>query len=97
MEGDLERLRPEERRELSTKLIDHLLSLGSKESRKVPTEFIKLVLIHWQRDELETGEGLGALIKAFGAVDPGKAAELLKEVGLRDVAERLETGIGGLR
>lgn len=85
----LEGLGSEERRELRDKLIDHVLSLKSKESYKVPPDLVRLVLFHWQRDGLEADEGLEVLIKTSAAIDTDKTAKILSLIGLSEIGEGL--------
>ncbi|MEM2127470.1 MAG: hypothetical protein QW486_05495 [Candidatus Bathyarchaeia archaeon] len=71
---------------LSERLIDALLE--SREGDKLPSYLAKSILFHWQRDTLESEDGISILIEALAKLEPSKAQSTLKEFGLMERAER---------
>ncbi|GEM_PF-3234115 len=79
----------EQRSSLKWDLLDYLLTLKPKACAGVPIESVKLMLLYWKYDILESDEGLGTLIHICKALDPGKTAEILAKNDLKELAERI--------
>jgi hypothetical protein len=83
-------LRSEQRSSLKWDLLGYLLTLKPKACATAPIESVKLMLLYWKHDMLESDEGLGTLIEICKALDPEKTAEILAKNGLNELAERVK-------
>lgn len=80
----------EQRSSLKWDLLGYLLTLKPKACAAAPIESVKLMLLYWKHDMLESDEGLGTLIEICKALDPEKTAEILAKNGLNELAERIK-------
>lgn len=74
---------------LSERLVDALLE--SREGEKLPSSLAKSILFHWQRDTLESEDGIAVLLEALNKLEPSKASSILSEFGLKELAERISS------
>ncbi|RLG44261.1 MAG: hypothetical protein DRN90_04660 [Thermoproteota archaeon] len=80
----------EQRSLLKWDLLGYLLTLKPKACAGAPIESVKLMLLYWKYDLLETDEGLGTLIEICKTLDSSKTAEILAKNGLSELAERIK-------
>ncbi len=74
---------------LSERLVDALLE--SREGERLPSSLAKSILFHWQKDTLESEDGIAILLEALNKLEPSKAGSILNEFGLRELAERISS------
>lgn len=74
---------------LSERLVDALLE--SREGDKLPSSIAKLILFHWQRDTLESEDGIAVLLEALTKLEPLKAQAMLNELGLEELVEKISS------
>ncbi len=76
----IEKVKDEERNDLSMKLTDVLLE--AKGGAAVPSSLAKKILYKWQGDQLSGDEGLKYLLKAAMKADAERSKAILEEMGL---------------
>jgi hypothetical protein len=76
----IEKVKDEERNDLSVKLTDVLLE--AKGGAAVPSSLAKKILYRWQGDQLSSNEGLKYLLKAAMYADEERSKVILDEMGL---------------
>ena len=76
----IEKVKDEERNDLSIKLTDVLLE--AEEGAAVPSSVAKAILYKWQGDELSSDEGLKYLLKGAMKADEERSKTILDEMGL---------------
>ncbi len=74
---------------LSERLVDALLE--SREGERLPSSLAKAILFHWQKDNLESEEGVTILLEALNMLEPSKARTILNEFGLGELAETISS------
>jgi hypothetical protein len=79
----IEKVKDEERNDLSVKLTDVLLE--AKGGAAVPSSLAKKILYRWQGDQLSSNEGLKYLLKAAMYADEERSKAILDEMGLGGV------------
>lgn len=90
LKQSLVKLSLEKKRSLKQDLLDYLLTLKPKDCSKAPIESVKLMLLYWKHDLLESDEGLGTLIEICKALNPEKTAELLAKNDLEELAKLIK-------
>jgi hypothetical protein len=78
---------------LSERLVDALLE--SREGDKLPSSLAKSILFHWQKDTLDSEDGIALLLEALTRLEPSKAESILNELGLVELAERVRSSVPG--
>jgi len=73
---------------LSDKLVD--IILASKNDDKMPGNLAKIILYHWQNDNLKSEAGLVKLLEAATSVELEKTLNVLNELQMPDIAERIK-------
>ena len=76
----IEKVKDEERNDLSEKLTDVILE--AKEGAAVPSSLAKKILYSWQGDQLANEKGLKYLLKAAMKADEERSKAILDEMGL---------------
>lgn len=72
---------------LSERLVDALLE--SREGDRLPSPLARSILYHWQKDTLESEDGIAVLLEALSRLEPPKAQSILAELGLGELAKSI--------
>ena len=73
---------------VSKKLIDRLLK--SSKVNKLSSNLVKSLLQYWKEDKFSTEEGLTLLFKASMLSEPEKTINLMEELNLPEIVEKLK-------
>ncbi|MFQ6067944.1 MAG: hypothetical protein ACE5KD_00210 [Candidatus Bathyarchaeia archaeon] len=76
---------------LSEKLVDILLKSSNEE--KMSSELAKTILRLWQKNELDTEDGLQCLFQASMMLEREKTIELAAKMGLTEITAILREGV----
>jgi hypothetical protein len=83
----------EKREETADKLVNVILT--SKNDEKMPPNLANMILYYWQQNRLTNDSGLSALLKAAVLLEKEKTLQVLNNLQLSEIAEKLEGTLHG--